>query len=99
MNSRRGGRGYREHCCQGAANVRPEAITRACIWGWILGDEGGGFDIGRKAGCALLSRAVHGHRHVACADLRKKNTPNGVRNEGKEFMVEVEKHIPRVAGS
>ena len=80
------------------ANAQLEAITRARIGGWILGDEGGGFDIGRKAGCTLLSRAVCGHCHVACANLCKKNTPNGIRNEGKEFMVEVEKHIPRVAG-
>jgi N-acetylglucosamine kinase-like BadF-type ATPase len=41
---------------QGAADAPPEAVARVGGWGWILGDEGGGFDVGRTAVCALLTQ-------------------------------------------
>ena len=40
---------------EGAVDAPLEALARAGGWGWILGDEGGGFDVGRTAVRALLS--------------------------------------------
>ncbi len=33
--------------CQGVADARTEAVACVGSWGWIFGDEGGGFDIAR----------------------------------------------------
>jgi N-acetylglucosamine kinase-like BadF-type ATPase len=40
---------------KGPADGSLEAITRAGGWGWILGDEGSGFDVGRTAVRALFT--------------------------------------------
>ncbi len=41
---------------QGTANAPLESLARVGGWGWILGDEGGGFDVGRTAVRALLAQ-------------------------------------------
>ena len=41
---------------EGPGNALPEALARVGGWGWILGDEGGGFDVGRTAVRALLTQ-------------------------------------------
>ncbi len=40
---------------EGPGDALPEALARVGGWGWILGDEGGGFDVGRTALRALLA--------------------------------------------
>jgi N-acetylglucosamine kinase-like BadF-type ATPase len=39
-----------------AADAPLEVLARVGGWGWILGDEGSGFDVGRTAVCALLAQ-------------------------------------------
>jgi len=41
---------------EGTGDAPLEALARVGGWGWILGDEGGGFDVGRTAVRALLSQ-------------------------------------------
>lgn len=41
---------------EGPGDALPEALARVGGWGWILGDEGGGFDVGRTAVRALLAQ-------------------------------------------
>ncbi|KAN0131895.1 hypothetical protein V8E53_010175 [Lactarius tabidus] len=41
---------------EGPGDALPEALARVGGWGWILGDEGGGFDMGRTAVRALLAQ-------------------------------------------
>ncbi|KAI0301560.1 hypothetical protein B0F90DRAFT_1667907 [Multifurca ochricompacta] len=41
---------------EGPADAPLEALARVGGWGWILGDEGGGFDVGRTAVRALLAQ-------------------------------------------
>ncbi|KAH9048034.1 hypothetical protein EDB84DRAFT_1459016 [Lactarius hengduanensis] len=41
---------------EGPGGALPEALARVGGWGWILGDEGGGFDVGRTAVRALLAQ-------------------------------------------
>ena len=41
---------------KGPADAPLEALARVGGWGWILGDEGSGFDIGRTAVRALLTQ-------------------------------------------
>ncbi|KAI9441193.1 hypothetical protein H4582DRAFT_2110183 [Lactarius indigo] len=38
------------------SSFREEPLARVGGWGWILGDEGGGFDVGRTAVRALLAQ-------------------------------------------
>jgi N-acetylglucosamine kinase-like BadF-type ATPase len=40
----------------GPVDAPLEALARVGGWGWILGDEGGGFDVGRTAVRALLAQ-------------------------------------------
>jgi len=40
----------------GSTEAPLEALARVGGWGWILGDEGGGFDVGRTAVRALLTQ-------------------------------------------
>lgn len=55
-------------------NAPLEALARAGGWGWILGDEGGGFDVGRTAVRALLAQHDMGTTGVpvALGSLREK---------------------------
>jgi len=41
---------------EGPGDALPEVLARVGGWGWILGDEGGGFDVGRTAVRALLAQ-------------------------------------------
>ena len=41
---------------KGPGDALPEVLARVGGWGWILGDEGGGFDVGRTALRALLAQ-------------------------------------------
>jgi len=41
---------------EGPGNALPEVLARVGGWGWMLGDEGGGFDVGRTALRALLAQ-------------------------------------------
>jgi N-acetylglucosamine kinase-like BadF-type ATPase len=41
---------------EGTVNAPLETLARVGGWGWILGDEGGGFDVGRTAVRALLAQ-------------------------------------------
>ena len=41
---------------KGLGDALPEVLARVGGWGWILGDEGGGFDVGRTALRALLAQ-------------------------------------------
>jgi N-acetylglucosamine kinase-like BadF-type ATPase len=41
---------------EGPVNAPLEPLARVGGWGWILGDEGGGFDVGRTAVRALLAQ-------------------------------------------
>jgi N-acetylglucosamine kinase-like BadF-type ATPase len=59
---------------EGAADAPLDALARVGGWGWILGDEGGGFDVGRTAVRALLSQQDMGTTGapVAHGPLREK---------------------------
>ena len=52
---------------EGTANAPLEALARVGGWGWILGDEGGGFDVGRTAVRALLAQQDMGTTGVPVA--------------------------------
>lgn len=41
---------------EGPGGALPEPLARVGGWGWMLGDEGGGFDVGRTAVRALLAQ-------------------------------------------
>lgn len=56
---------------EGPGDALPEALARVGGWGWILGDEGGGFDIGRTAVRALLTQEDSGAA-VTPSALREK---------------------------
>ncbi|MFX4273012.1 N-acetylglucosamine kinase [Propionibacteriaceae bacterium Y1685] len=49
---------------------RGEDITRRDAWGWLLGDEGSGFWIGREAMRATLAATEAGHRHPLADAVR-----------------------------
>src|SRR6266403_6044694 len=59
---------------EGTANAPLEGLARVGGWGWILGDEGGGFDVGRTAVRALLAQQDMGTTGapVAHGSLREK---------------------------
>ena len=59
---------------EGTGNAPLETLARAGGWGWILGDEGGGFDVGRTAVRALLAQQDMGTTGipVALGSLREK---------------------------
>jgi len=59
---------------EGTANAPLEALARVGGWGWILGDEGGGFDVGRTAVRALLAQQDIGTTGIPVAHgpLREK---------------------------
>ena len=59
---------------EGAANAPLEDLARVGGWGWILGDEGAGFDVGRTAVRALLSQQDMGTTGIPVAHgpLREK---------------------------
>jgi N-acetylglucosamine kinase-like BadF-type ATPase len=59
---------------QGTANAPLESLARVGGWGWILGDEGSGFDVGRTAVRALLAQQDMETTGVAVAHgpLREK---------------------------
>jgi len=57
---------------EGTGDAPLEALARAGGWGWILGDEGGGFDVGRTAVRALLAQNDTETTGVAVADGRLK---------------------------
>jgi len=57
---------------QGAADAWSKAIARACGWGWILGDKGGGFNVGCTAVCALLTQQDMKGLAIAHGPLREK---------------------------
>jgi N-acetylglucosamine kinase-like BadF-type ATPase len=59
---------------EGAADAPLEALARVGGWGWILGDEGSGFDVGRTAVGALLAQHDMESTGVAAAHgpLREK---------------------------
>lgn len=59
---------------EGTVNASLEALARVGGWGWILGDEGGGFDVGRTAVRALLAQQDRGSTGIPFAHgpLREK---------------------------
>jgi N-acetylglucosamine kinase-like BadF-type ATPase len=57
--------------CRGPVDAPLEELARVGGWGWILGDEGSGFDVGRTAVRALLSQQDAGVV-VAHSSLREK---------------------------
>lgn len=59
---------------EGTVNAPLEALARVGGWGWILGDEGGGFDVGRTAVRALLAQQDRGTTGIPVAHgpLREK---------------------------
>lgn len=59
---------------EGTVNAPLEALAHVGGWGWILGDEGGGFDVGRTAVRGLLSQQDMGTTGVPVAhgSLREK---------------------------
>jgi len=57
---------------EGTGDAPLEALARVGGWGWILGDEGGGFDIGRTAVRALLAQNDIETTGVAVAHGRLK---------------------------
>jgi N-acetylglucosamine kinase-like BadF-type ATPase len=59
---------------EGTVNAPLEDLARVGGWGWILGDEGGGFDVGRTAVRALLAQQDMGTTGtpVAHGSLREK---------------------------
>jgi N-acetylglucosamine kinase-like BadF-type ATPase len=73
----------------GSAEAPLEALARAGGWGWILGDEGGGFDVGRTAVRALLTQQdmeTTGDT-VAHGPLREKLLKKFGVNEVMELLV------------
>jgi N-acetylglucosamine kinase-like BadF-type ATPase len=59
---------------EGMVNAPLEALARVGGWGWILGDEGSGFDVGRTAVRALLAQQDKGSVGIPVAHgpLREK---------------------------
>ena len=59
---------------EGTDNAPLEALARIGGWGWILGDEGSGFDVGRTAVRALLAQQDKGTTGIPVArgPLREK---------------------------
>jgi N-acetylglucosamine kinase-like BadF-type ATPase len=68
---------------EGTVNAPLEALARVGGWGWILGDEGGGFDVGRTAVRALLKQQDEGTTGVPVehGTLREKLLKNFGINE------------------
>jgi N-acetylglucosamine kinase-like BadF-type ATPase len=75
---------------EGTADNAPlEALARVGGWGWILGDEGSGFDVGRTAVRALLAQQDMGTSTgtpVAHGSLREKLLKNFGVNEVMDLL-------------
>lgn len=85
---------------EGPGGALPEALARVGGWGWILGDEGGGFDVGRTAVRALLAQEDSGTTGVAVSTrgaLREKVLKRFGVAEVMELLAAV--HAPDSTGS
>jgi N-acetylglucosamine kinase-like BadF-type ATPase len=74
---------------EGAGDAPPEALARIGGWGWILGDEGSGFDVGRTAVRALLAQqdmGTTGIPPVVHGSLRGKLLKHFDVNEVMELL-------------
>lgn len=73
----------------GSTEAPLEALARMGGWGWILGDEGGGFDVGRTAVRALLTQQDMETTgvDVAHGPLREKLLRKFGVNEVMELLV------------
>jgi len=76
---------------EGPADAPLEALARVGGWGWILGDEGSGFDVGRTAVRALLTQQDMGTTGVAVVHgpLREKLLKKFGVNEVMDLLAAV----------